>query len=260
MTKQKKGEPAVLAQIFPNWEQKDRTYILKRQSTPVSFQLRSRNTTYRSLEWFDKEYGYSRPIRYVENQNYIFEDEQKDGAKLGSIVFEDGKLVVPKENVILQQFLALHPDNGTVFYEFDPEAKAQADLDKELKGFEAVAMALEMDISKLEAVARVIFPHRVDSMTSGEIKRDVVFYAKKNPEQFEKVANNSNIQMRNLASKAISLGVIKIADDNVTIKWGTNGKEITKLPFSADPMETLAAWMKTDEGLKMVEALASKIE
>jgi hypothetical protein len=255
---------ATLKKIFPDWEVKDRTYVLSRNTTPISFQLRSRHTDYRGLQWFDADYGYSRALRYVTNQSAIFTDEQnEDNLKLGSIVFIDGILTVPATNTTLQQFLALHPDNkgnkGNVFHEHDKDKVAREELDKEMAGFEAVAQALEMGIEDLEAVARVLFPAQVDSMSSGEIKRDVIFFAKKKPKEFQKVANNSNIQMMNLASKAISLGLIKIADDGVTVKWKVNGKEIVKLPFSSEPKETLAVWMKTDEGLQLVEALAAKM-
>ena len=65
--------------------------------------------------------------------------------------------------------------------------------------------------------------------------------------------------MVNLATKAISLGLIKIADDNSTVKWAINGKEIIKLPFSKEPIETLAVWMKTNEGIVFMESLINKM-
>lgn len=264
MAKTKTVEPSTMTDIFPEWELKDRTYVLTKKATPITFQLRSRHTEYRGLEWFDPQTRYPRALRYVTNQSAIFEDQQRDDYRLGAIVFEDGKITVPASNTTLQQFLALHPDNrankGSIFYEFDPDAEARADLEKQMKGFEAVAIAIEMPIEQLEAVARVAFPtSRVENMTSGEIKRDVVLFAKNKPEQFNKIANNGDIMMRNLAERAKSLGVIKIADDNSTVKWGANGKVITVLGWSQEPMAALASWMKSDEGLEFVEALSNKI-
>lgn len=255
---------ATLKSIFPNWEVKERTYVLKRKATPISYQLRSRHTDHRDLQWYDKEYGYPRSMRYVTNQSSIFTDEQnEDNLKLGGILFLDGKLTVKATNTILQQFLHLHPDNvengGGAFYCFDPDAAARAELDKEMAGFEAVSIAIDMPIEDLEAIARVLFPTNVDTMTSGEVKRDVVFFAKNNPVRFNEVANNSNIRMTNLATKAIQLGLIKIADDNSTVKWAINGKEIIKLPFSQQPIETLAVWMKTNDGIVFMESLVDKM-
>lgn len=255
---------STLKRIFPDWELKDRIYVLKKKANPISFQLRSRHTSHRDLQWFDPEFRYPRSLRYVTNQSAIFTDEQnEENLKLGVILFEDGKLIVPAQNTVLQQFLALHPDNienkGSLFFEYDPDKAAREELEAELAGFEAVAMAMELPFEDLEAIARVLFHNRVDRMTSGEIKRDVVMFAKNKPKQFNDIANNSNIQMMNLASKAINLGIIKIGDDNSTVKWAVNGKQITKLPFSPKPIETLAVWMKTDEGLQLVEALSLKM-
>jgi len=263
MAQKAKEATASMKEIFPDWEVKERTYILNKKATPISFQLRSRHTDYRGLQWFDKKYGYPRSLRYVTNQTTFFEDEQHDNYRLGSVVFIDGKIVVSATNTTLQQFLALHPDNkengGSVFYEYDASSAAIADLESKMKGFEAVGIALEMEIEDLEAVGRVIFHSKVDALTSGELKRDVVMWANNNPEKFVDIANNGNIRMRNLAAKAVQLGLIKIADDNSTVKWNSNGKEIVKLPFSNEPLETFAVWMKTDEGLEFVEALGTKL-
>lgn len=259
----KSKDASSLKTIFPNWEVKERVYHYKSKSTPVSFQLQSRNSDYNTLQWFDKNYGYARSLRYVTNQTTFFEDEQTGNAKLGSIVFIDGKLTVPAENTVLQQFLEIHPDNvankGRKFFEFDADKAAREDLNKEMAGFEAVAVALDLPIEDLEAIGRVVFHNKVDELTSGELKRDVVFFAKRKPAEFMKIANNGNIKMRNLAQKAINLGIIKIKSDNVTVAWAANGKEITKLPFSPEPIETLASWLQTDEGLVLVEALALKM-
>lgn len=251
--------------LFPNWEVKERVYVLTREATPISYQLRSRHTQHKELSYFDEDAQYSRALRYATNQTSFFEDEQNDEmVVLGSIVFEDGKLIVPAQNVTLQQFLAIHPDNnengGVGFLEFDPDKAARQQLDKELKGFEAVSIAMDMAIEDLEAVGRVLFHSAVDTLTSGELKRDVVMYAKNNPAAFTEIANNSNVRMMNLAQKAINLGLIKIKDDNSTVAWAANGKEIVKLPFSNEPLSTLAVWLKTDEGLVLVESLAAKMK
>lgn len=261
MTTKEKAEKTVL---FPKWEVKERVYVQTGDATPISFQLRSRHTEHKDLTFFDKEKRVSRALRYVTNQTTFFEDEQSDIYKLGAIVFEDGKLIVKAQDVVLQQFLAVHPDNvangGVKFKEFDPDKAAREQLDNELKGYEAVGLALELPIEDLEAIGRVIFHSAVDRLSSGELKRDVVLFAKNNPDRFKEIANNSNIRMQNLAQKAIDLGLIKIKEDNSTVAWVTNGKEIVKLPFSNEPVQTLASWLKTDKGLELVEALATRLK
>lgn len=260
-TKQKEAANTVL---FKNWERKERTYLLAKAATPVSEQLASRHTKYNELQYFDETAGYPRSLRYVTNQKTFFEDEQQEPYVLGNIVFNDGKLIVKANDTVLQQFLSIHPHNkangGVKFYEFDPEKAAQEDLKRELKGYEAVAAALELKVEDLEAIGRVLWGPSVDDLSSGELKRDIIRHAKNKPEEFMELAGNSDIKMRNLAQRVIDLGLVKIKDDGVTVVWGANGKEIAKLPFSTEPLNTFAQYLKTDEGLKLQETFALKIK
>lgn len=242
---------------------KETIYLLSSTATPISFQLRSRHTIHRPLQWFDPKEGYERSLRYVTNQTTIFEDEQKEFYVLGSIVFEDGKLLVTPHQTILKDFLSKHPDNkangGHAFYEFDPEVKAQEDLKLELAGYEAIACLLELDIADLEAIGRVYFAANVDQLTSGELKRDLIKKAKENPKKFMELANDSDVKMLNLVNRVIDYGLVKIKDDSVSVVWAANGKHITKLPFSTDPNLTFASYLKTDEGVELQKAFALKL-
>jgi hypothetical protein len=85
---------------------KDKIYVLKASTTPLSFMLSSRNTRRYPLLHFDEEKGVNRPLRYARNQKTPFEDEQDDNAILEPVVFEDGYLTVPKTNPVLQWFLS----------------------------------------------------------------------------------------------------------------------------------------------------------
>lgn len=107
----------------------NKTYKLTKNKAPLSYSIPSRNTKRKSLLWFDEETGLNRALRYSKNQKSIFEDEQDKNVILEPIVFEDGLLFVPKENQILQKFLAHHPGLGTMFVEVDKEKDASSDVD-----------------------------------------------------------------------------------------------------------------------------------
>ena len=109
--------------IFTN-----KTYKLTRNKAPLSYSIPSRHTKRKSLLWFDEETGLNRTLRYSKNQKSIFEDEQDKNVILEPIVFEDGLLFVPKENQILQKFLAHHPGLGNMFVEVDKEKDASTDV------------------------------------------------------------------------------------------------------------------------------------
>ena len=109
----------------------DKQYKLTRETAPLSLILASRHTTRFPLLHFDEQTGLNKPLRYARNQNSPFQDEQDDNAILEPIVFEDGFLHVPKNNQVLQKFMALHPGNGRVFTEVN-KAKEAAELVEDL--------------------------------------------------------------------------------------------------------------------------------
>lgn len=259
MANTKKADKTVL---FPKWERKERTYILMGDSTPVSAQLQSRHTRHNDLQYFDEDAGYPRSLRYVTNQTTFFEDEQVEPFVLGAIVFDDGKLIVRANDTVLQQFLAVHPHNkangGNKFFEFDPDAAAKEELKKEELAFEAMDTFFGMGIEDLEPIARVMIGN-VDRLTSGELKRDLLIKVKADPQEFLNLANNSDIKMKNLTLRLIDANIIKIKDDNVTVVWAKNGKEIVKIPFSTQPIDTFSKYLKTDEGLLLQQNLVEKL-
>ena len=71
---------------------KDRVYILRKNLSPLTYTIKSRDIYY-----FDEEKGFERELKYTENQITPFVDEFKGDAILGHITFIDGVLKVPKE-------------------------------------------------------------------------------------------------------------------------------------------------------------------
>jgi len=145
---------------------------------------------------------------------------------LPAIIFKDGKLIVPKENTLLQQFLSVyHPDLEKVYFEFNANEAAKEEVQNVELELEAMTLAKEMDIENLEAIARVAIDGNVSEMASNEIRRDMLIYARNNPEQFIELANDENISLRNAAVRAVEMGILKIGDDQRTVSWAKGKKE-----------------------------------
>tara|TARA_R110000737_G_C14624761_1_gene494586 strand:+ start:8572 stop:9357 length:786 start_codon:yes stop_codon:yes gene_type:complete len=258
-TKQRVSDKTVL---FPDWDRKERVYIWAGDATPVSESLQSRHTRFNELQYFDEEQGYPRSLRYVTNQTTFFEDEQVEPYVLAPIIFEDGKLTVKANQTVLQQFLAIHPHNkengGYKFYEYDANAAAAKEMKKEELAFEAMETFFAMGIEDLEPIGRVMIGN-IDRLASNELKRDLLIKVKADPQEFLNLANNSDIKMKNLTLRLIDANVIKFKDDNVTVVWAKNGKEVVKVPFSANPIDMFSKYLKTDEGLLLQEGLLQKL-
>ena len=244
---------------IPSWEIKDRIYILSGGKTPVNYILRSRHHINKPLQYFDG--SINRSLRYASNQTSVFEDEQPGDVTLPPIIFRDGKLMVKKENSLLQKFLSIyHPDHGTEYMEFDPNKEAEKEVkDVELE-LEAMNLAKEMQIEDLEAIARAVIKGRVSDMASNEIRRDMLIFARQNPAQFIDLTKDENINLRNIAVRAAEMGVIFIDDDGRTVRWNDAKKEkIITIPYGENVYSALAVYFKTDEGLDTLQAINNSI-
>tara|TARA_R100001443_G_scaffold67519_2_gene76321 strand:- start:5656 stop:6486 length:831 start_codon:yes stop_codon:yes gene_type:complete len=238
------------------WEIKDRTYYLRDGLSPLTYTINSRG-----IYWFDEEKGYERELKYTMNQKTPFVDEFKGDAILGHITFNDGVLNVPKTKQTLQKLLSLyHPQRDRLYNEFDAVETAADDLlDIEIE-IKALNAAKNLEIDMAEAVLRVEQGNKVSNMTSKEIKRDVLLYAKNNPSLFLELANDDNVQLRNFGIKAVEAGLLKLSADNRTFNWGSNDRKIMTVPFDEHPYSALAAFFKTDEGLEIYKNIEKRLQ
>ena len=244
----------------PQWEIKDRTYLLNGLKTPLTYTIASRHTGRYPLLWFDKEKNEQRELRYATNQNSPLVDEQSGEATLGHIVFRDGTLTVTKEKQNLQRLLSLyHPMKGVKYNEFNPVEEAVDDLETIEYIIEALNVARDMDIDQAEAILRVEVGSKVSNMSSKEIKRDLLIFAKENAQLFLELANDENVQLRNVAINATELGLLDLSQDQRTFSWAKTGRKIMNVPFDENPYSAMAAFFKTDEGIEVYKSIEKKL-
>ena len=242
------------------WEVKDRNYYLLHGKSPLTYTITSKHTRRFPLLWFDEEQGRQRELRYATNQSSPFVDEQNGQVTLEHIVFNDGALHVPKEKQSLQKLLSLyHPMKGKRFAEINNVETAKDEIeDIELEIY-ALTAAQGIEIEQAEAILRVEQGSSVSNLSSKEIKRDILIFAKNNPRLFIDLANDENVILRNFAIKAVELGIMKLDADQRTFKWGSNGRKLMTVPFEENPYSAMAAYFKTDEGLQVYKSIEKKI-
>lgn len=240
----------------------DKLYVLKRKTFPISFMLASRNTTRRSLLFFDSKTNTNRPLRYAVNQKSPFEDEQDGNFILEPIIFDDGLLSVPKENQVLQMFLSYHPDNGSVFEEVDTKRDASVQIDSINIQLDAQIAARELDIATAEAIARVMMGTRVDRLSSEELRRDLMLFARNNPYDFLQLLNDPELRLQNISVKALQDGtfVLKNKNRDIFFNLQDNKKKLMGVPFGEDPVKLITSWLQSNEGLETYEYLSKKYQ
>ena len=238
------------------WELKDRMYRLTGDKQPLSHWFKSRG-----LYYFDEELGYEREIMYSENQKTVFVDEMKGQVVRGRIIFRNGILSVPKNKVTLQKMLSIyHPQAGNSWVEVSEKKQAVEDLEDINVEIDALIAAREMDIDMAEAIMRVEVGSDVVKMSSKELKRDLLLFAKNNPDMFLELANDDNVHLRNIGIKAVEMNIIKLSPDQRTFSWASNDRKLMNVPFDEHPYTALAHWFKTDEGMEIFLSIEKRLK
>jgi len=229
------------------WEIKDRLYKLKNGASPLSRSIKASNIYY-----FDKELGYEREMKYCQNQITPFVDEMKGDQRLEHIVFRSGSLFVEKEKTTLQKLLSLyHPHKDRIYEEHKPSILAAEEIDVLELQVDALTAARNTDIDTAEAILRAEVGSGVSNLSSKELKRDLLLFAKNNPKLFLELADDENVMLRNFGIKAVEAGILRLSSDRRSFLWGSNGRKLMVIPFDEHPYTALSHWFKTDEGMEI---------
>jgi hypothetical protein len=251
-------EPQARERLKPSneWEIKDRLYNLKGNKKPLSRLIKSANIYY-----FDEEKGYERELKYCQNQKTPFVDEMKGDQRLEHIVFRSGSLFVPREQTVLQKLLSLyHPHRDSIYEEFKPAVIAEEEIDVLNMQVDALVAARNVDIDVAEAIMRVEKGSSVSELSSKELRRDLLVFARNNPKLFLELADDDNVMLRNFGIKAVEAGIIRLSSDQRNFIWGSNGRKVMVVPFDEHPYTALAHWFKTDEGMEIYSNIEKRLQ
>lgn len=239
----------------------DKVYKLK-SGTPLSYTLASRNQARFPLMWYDEKNNVNRALRYAVNQKSPFEDEQDGNAILEPIVFEDGFLRVPKTNPVLQQFLHYHPFNGILFAEVDKEKEASDEVYELNLEVDALVEARQLSIEQVETLTRVLFGKDPSMISTAELKRDLLIYAKQDPKGFLNTLNDPELRFQSKIYTFFEkkLLILKNNDREIWFNTNSNKKKMCSIPFGVNPADMAYDFLKSDEGIDSLKMLESSLQ
>jgi len=237
----------------------DKLYKLRRDVAPLSYILPSRNSHRHPLMYFDGTSN--RALRYSPNQKSPFEDEQDKNVILEPIIFEDGFLKVPKTNPVLQWFLEIHQDNGRKFEVVDNEKDAETELEVMNYEVDALIAAKQLGLNDLERIGRVILGRDVTKMSTAELKRDVLVYARNNPKEFLDTLNDPMTNMSATVALMFDKGILGYrGSKDVHFNLPNNKKRMLTVPYGEDRDYIVASYLQSDEGLETFKLLEPMLE
>jgi len=228
---------------------------------PLSYTLASRNHPRYPLMWYDEKNNVNRALRYAKNQKSPFEDEQDGNAILESIIFEDGFLRVPKQNPVLQAFLHYHPMNNIIFSEVDKEKDATAEISDLNVEVDALVEARQLSIDQIEMLTRVMFGKDPSTISTPELKRDILVFAKTQPREFLNILNDPDLRFLSKVRLFFENKLLTFRNNEKEVFYNTptNKKKMLSIPFGEDPYSVVALFLKSDEGLDSLSMLETTL-
>lgn len=241
-------------------EIKDRVYKLTRDKAPLSCIIPSRSSRGGTLLYFDEDKGINRELRYSINQKSPFKDEQDANPVVTPIIFEDGMLRVSKKNPVLQEFLHYHPLNGRKFVEVDYGKDAAEEVAQLSAEVDALVEAKSLSIEQMENIGRVLFKKDVSMITTSELKRDILVFAKRNPSGFLNLLSDPKLKLQAQVQSFFDNKIIAFRNKKRDVYFNLEGnkKRMTTIPFGVNPNEYLADWFASDEGIEVLKFLETQ--
>ena len=240
----------------------DKTYRLTDAVAPLAYMIPTRNSRSFPLLYWDEEKGLNRALRYSRNQNSPFEDEQDGNVIVEPVIFEDGLLTVPRQNQVLQKFLHYHPLNGKTFEEVNLEKDASKEMESLETEVDALIEARSLSLEELENVCRVAFGRSTDRLSSAEMKRDVLMFAKYNPTDFLRILQDPELRYNSKVQKFFDSGMLTTRrnESEVWFSTPTNKKKMLSVPFGVSPTTAAGSFLKSDDGIEALKMLEDLVD
>jgi hypothetical protein len=240
----------------------DKVYKLTRNAAPLSYTLPTRNTRRFPLMYFDEDKNMNRALRYARNQKSPFEDEQDGNAILEPVIFIDGMLRVDRTNPVLQEFLHYHPFNGRKFVEVDKEQDASKDIENLNEEVDALIAARNLEIDMIESVSRVLFGTDISKVSTAELKRDILVFARKEPKEFLNVLGDPMLKLQAKIHLFFDNSLLTFRKNKKEVWFNTssNKKKMLTVPYGEDPYYIVGSFLTSDDGIESLKRLESILE
>lgn len=245
----KASKPSIKRSI-PNEENRPSAFVTVNGAGGIVLKLRNSG-----LSYYDPETKQVRQIRYAPLEPSVFVDEQSASPVIEQVFMYDKMLVVPIEKPNLKKFLELHPDNqangGTVFKALDNKKPKVDEVNNEFLIHDAVSIVKSKSVSDLLPLAMSLKINIDQDDLS--VKRDMVRYARRNPQKFLDMTTNPLVEVRSSTSQAFDFNIVRY--NGGAIVWYDTNKVIVTVPTGQDASETLARYCMTDQGSSVLSEI-----
>ena len=125
----------------------------------------------------------------------------------------------------------------------------------------AQILAKELSFEKLLSVSRILIGGSVDKLSTAELKRDILLFAKYNPEDFIEVVNDPDLEFGDEVRQFFDENMLSFRNKNKDVYFNLKGnkKKMLTIPFGEDPYHVVGSYLKTDQGVEVYKGLVKML-
>jgi hypothetical protein len=142
------------------------------------------------------------------------------------------------------------------------EKDAMEEVERLSAEVEALVKARELDIDMMESIARVMLGAKVDKMTSAELKRDVLVFAKKDPLGFLDMLADPMLEFQATVAKFFDAGLLRTRNNGRDVYFNMTGNKSKMLtvPYGENPTFIVTSYLQSDEGIETYKLLQRNLQ
>ena len=149
-----------------------------------------------------------------------------------------------------------------MFEEVDKERDAKEIVEELNAEVDALIKARQLTIEQLENVSRILFNVDVSKVSTAELKRDILIYARNEPENFLDVLSDPELDLQAKVAMFFEKGLLGFRNKNKDVYFYTssNKKRMLTIPFNEDPYYVVTSYLQSDDGIDALKMLESHLE
>ena len=238
-----------------NWEVKKRTYVALTNTKAISMNIRSKHKSRSPLQYFNKEKQTQHALRYATNESSFFIENQSNNAIGTHILMNDGFLEIDANDVNLQKFLAIHPDNGITFKELDERAESLKRTEQLNFNFDTNKKVREIGYAKQKAICILVCKNYSQAWSPEEIQAQLYYETSVNPYKIAPYLKDPNIEIKAVGKNSVEKALI-LFDNYRFMKQ--NKEVLCSVPVGVDQWDVFASWATSTEGRIFYDFLAAQ--
>ena len=165
-----------------------------------------------------------------------------------------------KTNQVLKKFLDVNPLKGKRFEEVNYEKDAAKDVETLNAEVDALIEARSMTIEQMEETHRVLYSSNTNKITSAELKRDILVFAKNEPTEFLNIINDPIVKLQSQVQKFFNEGILMQKGSKVHFNTKSNKKRMLSVPNGEDVNLTVASYLQSDDGIEALKLLEKTLK